>query len=142
MNRVELSGKIANDIELRKTATNKSVVNFALAVKKNTKNENGEREVDFIDVIVWEQSAEYLNNYACKGATIEVEGRLSVQSYTDKNGVKRRNQPVIAEHVEILRMPERKTEQMPLGVNHETNASINQPVRNLTPADYSDIDFY
>lgn len=81
MNKVELTGRIANDLEIRKTQTNKSVLNFSLAVDRGYKKEDGTKAVDFIKIQVWDQKAEYLMNYAEKGSLVGVVGNLRVDTY-------------------------------------------------------------
>lgn len=96
MNKVILIGRIANDIDLRKTESNKSVVGIRLAVnRKYNKN-----ETDFISVVVWNQAAEYLNQYANKGDSISVCGAIQTRNYEGKNG-KVYITEVIADEVKI-----------------------------------------
>lgn len=100
MNRVELTGRIANDLELKKTNSNKSVLTFNLAVAKN------KDITDFIKIQTWEQRAEYLNNYAFKGVLIECTGRIETSSYNDKNGNRVKDTYVVADQVSILSKPD------------------------------------
>lgn len=102
MNKVILTGRITKDLELRKTQSNKSVIKFTIAVRKERKNENGEYGADFINVICWEQKAEYLNSYSGKGSLIGVIGRIENDSYTNKDGQKVYQTYIVAEAVEIL----------------------------------------
>lgn len=102
MNKVVLTGRITKDLELRKTQSNKSVLKFTIAVKKDRKNENGEYLADFINAICWEQKADYLNSYSGKGSLIGVVGRIENDSYTNRDGQKVYQTYIVAEQVEIL----------------------------------------
>lgn len=106
MNSVSLTGRIANNLEIRRTQTNKSVLEISLAVNRDRKDQNGEYPADFIKVYCWEQRAEYLNNYAQKGTLIGVSGRIETSSYLDRNGNKIYQTYITANNVEILKQPE------------------------------------
>lgn len=108
MNRVEMTGRIATEIDLRKTQSNKSVTEFSLAVETGKKDQAGNRIAEFFRVVAWEASAEFLANYAGKGALIAVEGRVKADSYTDQYNQKRTKVYILAEHVEILNRPKPK----------------------------------
>ena len=111
MNKVSLTGRLTTDVELRKTATNKSVSKFSIAVDKDRKDADGNRGVDFIRVVAWESKADFLNNYAKKGTLLGVTGRVETNKYTGRDGVERTEVYVRAEQVEILKQPAEKTEQ-------------------------------
>ena len=81
INNVVLVGRMTRDAELRYTPSNQAVATFTLAVNRNFKNQNGEREADFINVVIWRQQAENLANWAKKGALIGVTGRIQTRSY-------------------------------------------------------------
>ena len=110
MNKSIITGRITNDLELKKTQSNKSVWNFTLAVKKDRKDADGNYSADFLEVQCWEQRAEYLSNYAGKGTMIGVCGRLETNSYVNKNGQKIKVTYIQAETVEILSQPQHKEE--------------------------------
>lgn len=98
MNVVILTGNICHDIELRQTATGKSVTQFNLAVKRpHTKD-----TTDFIPCVVWNQQAEFLAKYAHKGSKVGVTGKLTSRSYEDKYNNKRTAYEVIVDTVELL----------------------------------------
>lgn len=80
-----LIGHLTNAPEISKTTNNKSYVRVTLAVNRRFKNEKGEREADFISIILWGKSAETLVSYAKKGSLISVEGEIRIRNYTDKN---------------------------------------------------------
>ena len=79
-----------------------AVTKFTLAVDRNYKNKAGEKEADFIDIIVWRQLAEICANNLDKGRLVSVEGTLQIRSYEDKEGHKRRAAEIIAENVYFL----------------------------------------
>lgn len=97
MNSINLTGNICNDVELKQTNNGKAVMQFNLAVKRPFAKDT----TDFIPVVVWEQSAEYLSRYARKGTKVAISGKLTSRNYEDKNGNKRTAFEVIADAVEI-----------------------------------------
>ena len=103
MNRVFLIGRLTKDPELRyTTGNNAAVCNFTIAVDRTFQGQNGEREADFIPVVVWNKQAENVKNYLTKGSQVAVEGRMQVRNYEDQNGQKRYVTEVIANSVEFL----------------------------------------
>lgn len=110
MNKVSLTGRIANDMEIKKTKNAKSILEFNIAVSRDRKNESGTYGVDFIRVACWEQRADFLNTYASKGTLIGLTGRIETNSYVNKEGQKVTQTYIQAEQVEILRQPNEKTE--------------------------------
>ena len=103
INSVVLMGRLTKDIELRKTQSNKSVTQFTLAVNRRFK-QDGQPEADFIQVVAWNQSADFLSKYASKGTEVSVEGRVQTRSY-EKDGQKLYVTEIIAEHVMIGAAP-------------------------------------
>jgi len=102
LNRVILIGNLTRDPELRYTPDGTPVVSFTLAVNRSFTNQQGEREADFIPVVVWRKRAERCSEYLAKGSQVAVEGRLQIRSYEDKDGIKRKVAEVIAWRVEFL----------------------------------------
>ena len=102
MNKVVLIGRLTKDPELRYTGNNTAVATFSIAVNRNFTNQAGEKEADFINIIVWRKQAENCKNYLVKGSQVAVEGRLQTRSYDDANGQKRYVTEVVAESVEFL----------------------------------------
>lgn len=98
INRVTLVGRITKNPELKKTQSGKSVTSFTVACNR-MKKEDG---ADFINCVAWNQSAEYLCNYAKKGYLVDVDGRLQVRSYETQSGSKQYITEVVAEHLSIL----------------------------------------
>ena len=102
INNVVLVGRMTSDAELRYTPSNQAVATFSLAVNRNFKNQNGEREADFINVVIWRQQAENLANWAKKGALIGVTGRIQTRSYDNQQGQRVYVTEVVAESFQLL----------------------------------------
>lgn len=98
LNKVFLMGRLTRDPELRRTGSGTAVTSFSLAVDRDFKS-NGEKETDFIDVVAWRNTAEFVSKYFSKGRMAIVEGRLQIRDWTDKNGNKRRTAEVVADNV-------------------------------------------
>lgn len=99
LNRITLMGRIVRDLELRRTQAGKSVTSFSIAVERDFRGQNGEKETDFIDVVAWGRTAEFVCSYMGKGRLIAVEGRLQIREWTDRDGGKRRSAEVQADNV-------------------------------------------
>ncbi|WP_407310578.1 single-stranded DNA-binding protein [Desulfosporosinus sp. SB140] len=102
LNRVILIGRLTKEPELRYTPTGIAVTNFTLAIDRNFKNAQGEREADFVPCVVYRQLAEFVANYLAKGKMASVDGRLQIRSYTAQDGQKRWVTEVIGENVHLL----------------------------------------
>ena len=100
LNRIIIMGRLVRDPELRTTQSGASVTSFTLAVDRDFKNkESGEKETDFIDVVAWRATAEFVCKYFSKGRMAIAEGRLQVRDWKDKDGNNRRTAEVVAENV-------------------------------------------
>ena len=100
LNHIVIMGRLTRDPELRRTGSGIAVASFSLAVDRGFgKNENGERETDFIDCVAWRQTGEFVSKYFTKGRMAVVSGRLQIRSWTDKDGNKRRTAEVVADNV-------------------------------------------
>lgn len=100
LNRIILMGRLTRDPELRQTQSGVSVANFSLAVDRDFKDKaTGEKGTDFIDIVAWRQTAEFVSRFFTKGRMAVVEGRLQLRDWTDRDGNKRRTAEVLAEHV-------------------------------------------
>ena len=100
LNHIVIMGRLTRDPELRRTGSGVAVASFSLAVDRDFgKNENGERETDFIDCVAWRQTGEFVSKYFTKGRMAVVSGRLQIRSWTDKDGNKRRTAEVVADNV-------------------------------------------
>ena len=100
LNKIFLMGRLTRDPELRRTQTGTPVASFTLAVDRDFKDRTtGERATDFIDVVAWRQTGEFVSRYFTKGRMAVVEGRLQLRDWTDKDGNKRRTAEVVADQV-------------------------------------------
>ena len=102
INNVVLVGRMTRDADLRYTPSNQAVATFTLAVNRNFKNQDGEREADFINVVIWRQQAENLANWVKKGALIGVTGRIQTRSYDNQQGQRVYVTEVVAESFQLL----------------------------------------
>ncbi|TCP70260.1 single-stranded DNA-binding protein [Baia soyae] len=102
VNRVVLIGRLTADPEMRYTQSGVAVTRFSIAVNRNYTNQQGEREVDFINIVAWRGTAETCANYLKKGRLVGVDGRLQISVYENQEGRKVRNAEVIAESVQFL----------------------------------------
>ncbi|MFZ3103019.1 MAG: single-stranded DNA-binding protein [Desulfitobacteriaceae bacterium] len=102
LNRVVLIGRLTKDPELRYTPNGVAVANFTLAIDRNYKNAQGEKETDFIPCVVYRQLAELVTNYLSKGKLAAVDGRIQVRTFTGQDGQKRWVTEIIAEDVRFL----------------------------------------
>ena len=99
LNHITLMGRLARDPELRRTGSGIAVASFTLAVDRDYKSQNGEKECDFIDIVAWRNTAEFVSKYFDKGSMAVVSGRLQIRGWTDKEGNKRRSAEVLANSV-------------------------------------------
>ena len=100
LNKVFIMGRLTRDPELRRTQTGTPVASFSLAVDRDFKDKStGERATDFLDVVAWRQTGEFVSHYFTKGRMAVVEGRLQIRDWTDKDGNKRRTAEVVADQV-------------------------------------------
>jgi len=125
MNKVFLIGRLTRDPELRYTGTNIAVASFSIAVNRNFSNANGEREADFINIVVWRKQAENVKNYITKGSQVAIDGRIQTRNYDDKDGKKVYVTEVVADNVQFLDSKG----------SREVNASNETP--DVTPYDFS-----
>ena len=101
-NRVILIGRLTKDPELRYTTNGTGVASFTLAVDRNFKSSNGEKETDFINIIAWRNLGERCSEYLSKGKLAAVEGRLQLRNYEGQDGMKRTVAEVVADDVRFL----------------------------------------
>jgi len=105
LNKVILIGRLGQDPSLRYSGNGVAVANFSLAVERSYTNDDGETDVDFIDIVVWRKQAENCANYLGKGRLVAVEGRLQIRSYENNEGQRRRVAEVVANNVRFLDWP-------------------------------------
>lgn len=132
LNNVSLVGRLTKNAELKYTPSNQAVATFTLAVNRSFKNQNGDREADFINCVIWRQQAENLANWAKKGALIGIVGRIQTRNYENQQGQRVYLTDVIVDTFQLLEKRE-SGHQQPVD---------NQPDfgRNASPMDISDDD--
>ena len=99
LNRIILMGRLTRDPELRRTQSGTAVTSFSLAVDRDFKSQSGEKETDFIDIVAWRSTAEFVSKYFTKGRMAVVEGRLQMRDWKDRDGNNRRSAEVMADNV-------------------------------------------
>ncbi len=100
LNHITLMGRLVRDPELRYTQSQTPVVSFRIAVDRDySGRDGGERQADFIDIVAWRQTAEFVNKYFQKGRMIVVSGRLQMRDWTDRDNNKRTSAEVVADNV-------------------------------------------
>ena len=99
LNKIIIMGRLTRDPELRRTQSGTAVTSFSIACDRDFKSQSGEKETDFIDVVAWRNTAEFVSKYFSKGRMAVVEGRLQIRDWTDRDGGKRRSAEVVADNV-------------------------------------------
>ena len=99
LNKIFIMGRLTRDPELRRTQSGTAVTSFSLAVDRDFKSQSGEKETDFIDVVAWRSTAEFVAKYFSKGRMAVVEGRLQIREWKDKDGNNRRSAEVVADNI-------------------------------------------
>ena len=127
MNRVMLIGRLTAKPELRYTASNVPFTRFSLAVNRTFSNGNGERETDFLNIIVWRKQAENVCNYLNKGSLVSIEGRIQTGSYDDKDGKRVYTTDVVLDTFHFI---------------ESKAARANSSSNNVSPYDYQDAPAY
>lgn len=107
MNRIVLLGRLTKDPEVKVTSTGKTTTSFCLAVDRPFSGKDGQKEVDFINIVAWNKTAEIVGNCVSKGQRLLVEGRLQIRKYQDKQGQNRTVSEVIADRVEFIERKEK-----------------------------------
>ena len=102
MNKAIIIGRLTRDIELKITNSGKSVCSFSVAVDRGFKDQDGNKQTDFIDCVAWGATAENLATYQGKGSQIAIDGRIQVRSYEAQDGSKRKAVEVVAERIEFI----------------------------------------
>lgn len=100
LNHITLMGRLVADPELRTTPSGVPVATFRIAVDRDFKNkQTGEKETDFVTIVAWRSTAEFVSRYFAKGRMVVVDGRLQIRPYTDRDGNKRTAAEVVADSV-------------------------------------------
>ncbi|MDU7553161.1 MAG: single-stranded DNA-binding protein [Streptococcus parasanguinis] len=134
LNSVVLVGRLTKDAELRYTPNNQAVATFSLAVNRPFKNQNGDREADFINCVIWRQQAENLANWAKKGALIGITGRIQTRNYENQQGQRVYITEVVADNFQLLEFNKQNNQGQSQG-NSQPDFS-----RQAEPMDISDDD--
>ena len=99
LNHIVLMGRLTRDPELRRTGSGVAVASFTLAVDRDYAAQGAEKETDFVDIVAWRNTAEFVSKYFTKGRMAVVSGRLQIRNWQDKDGNKRRTAEVVADNV-------------------------------------------
>ncbi len=147
MNKVFLIGRLTRDPELRYTGSNLPVATFSIAINRNYTGQNGEREVDYINIVVWRKLAENVKNYLRKGSQVAIDGRIQTRTYDDQNGQRRYAFEVVADNVQFLdtKSSQSQNQNIPSGevndspynytseLNNNYNNNYNNSYNNFNP---------
>ena len=98
LNHIDIMGRLCGDPEIRRTNSGVAVTSFTIACDRDFGN-NGEKETDFVEVVCWRNTAEFVSKYFSKGRMAVVSGRLQIRSWNDKDGNKRKTAEVVADNV-------------------------------------------
>lgn len=129
INKVLLIGRLTANPELKYTTSNNAVTTFSIAVDRNFKNENGNKETDFINIVAWNKKAELIHQYLKKGDRVGIVGRLQVRKYQNERGENRYVTEVVADEVEFLNS--KKSEEKPVEV--QNNQTLEEKVNSNKP---------
>lgn len=147
INSVVLVGRLTKDADLRYTSGGTAVANFTLAISRTYSNQQGERETDFVNCVVWRKTAENLAQFVGKGSLIGIDGRLQTRSYDNSEGKRVYVTEVVAESVQFLESKqarERRTDSLRQESSNQDHShrptEISEPQGNLEPIDISDDD--
>lgn len=135
MNTVVLIGRLTKDPELRTTASGVSVASFTLAVDRDYKDSNGNRQADFIDIVAWRQLADLCGKYLFKGNKVAIRGHLQTRVYEARDGNKRKAVEIVMDGVEFLTP---KSASSTPGSNPAPPADCEPPAEPLGPVYYED----
>ncbi|UQS84688.1 single-stranded DNA-binding protein [Apilactobacillus apisilvae] len=112
INRTTLTGRLTRDVDLRYTPSGAAVGNFTLAVDRRFTNQNGERDADFINCVIWRKSAENFANFTHKGSLVGIDGRIQTRNYENQQGQRVYVTEVVVENFALLE---------PRSANHSNN---------------------
>lgn len=141
INNVVLMGRLVSDPELRTTPAGNSVTAFSIAVDRDYVKAGTERQADFIDIVAWRNTAEFICKYFQKGQMIAIQGYIQTRTYTDKQGNNRKAVEVLAERVSFCGRKESKENPSNKTPTQKEEAPPRQSkIEDFTPADFSDDD--
>ena len=125
INRAVLTGRLTKDIELRYTQSGVAVGSFTLAVDRNFKNANNEREVDWINFVIWRKSAENFANFTHKGSLVGIDGRIQTRNYENKQGQRVYVTEVVVDNFALLEPRRDDSNGSGQGTNHDAGSAEN-----------------
>lgn len=128
MNKVVLIGRLTKDVEVRYTTNEKVVAMFSLAVNREFKNQKGEYEADFFNIVIWGKPAELAGNTLKKGSKIAIDGRIQNRSYEAKDGTKRYITEIVANGFEYLDKKEQAKTMADMGTDVTKDAPFDEEV--------------
>lgn len=102
INRAVIVGRLTKDVEVRKTSSGLSVASFTVACDRNRRSQDNTQQADFISCVAWRQSADFLGQYARKGAMVGVDGRIQTRSYQNNQGATVYVTEIVADSVQLL----------------------------------------
>ena len=139
MNQIVIMGRLTRDPELRHTPNGVAVASFTLAVDRGfTPKDGGERQTDFIDVVAWRNTAEFVSKYFVKGQMAAVTGRLQIRDWTDKDGNKRRSAEIVAENIYFTESKKsREANFGPIEVKDDFSGGYSSPIES---SDFAELD--
>lgn len=138
LNHIVIMGRMTRDPELRRTGSGTAVASFTLAVERDQKPKEGERETDFIDCVAWRQVGEFVDKYFSKGRMAVVSGRLQIRSWTDKEGNKRRTAEVVADNIYFADSKKEDSNGGGYDPQYSAPAQSHTPDSDFTPLDDDD----
>ena len=99
LNNIVIMGRLTRDPELRRTSSGVAVASFTLACERDFAAQGADKETDFVDIVAWRSTAEFVSKYFTKGRMAVVSGRLQIRNWQDKEGNKRRSAEILADHI-------------------------------------------
>ena len=138
INSVVLVGRMARDAELRYTPSNQAVATFTLAVNRNFKNQNGEREADFINCVIWRQQAENLVNWVKKGTLIGIPGRIQTRNYENQQGQRVYVTEIVVANFMLLESRQQRDNQLNTTTDGGSNELPNAVLGSAKSMDFSE----
>lgn len=139
INRAVLTGRLTRDPEVRRTANGTSVCSFTLAVDRQFRNKNGDRDADFINCVIWRKPAENFANFTHKGSLVGIDGRIQTRNYENNQGDRVYVTEVVVDQFALLDSRNSNNQQgRPLQQKPQYSQQSAQPQANNTPTEISD----
>lgn len=141
MNQVVLMGRLTRDPELRHTQSGTPVASFTLAVDRGfVSKDGGERQTDFIDIVAWRGTAEFVSKYFTKGQMAAVTGRLQIRDWSDKEGNKRKSAEVVAENIYFTESKKNRDSNTSFSQNERSNDFDRGFTAPIPGSDFAELD--